>query len=294
MAPPHAPLSLGGGHISQMNPTVGGQPPFSFGSNPSLNAPRWSTQPSRQSTSYIPSFPPSSSMSILTNTFFIKNPSLSSEVPPGGSQFHAMGNPQPEAPPVGENIYNPHYATPTGMVPIQTLMNKFGGGYYPTKHGPGIYQNPAWPAIPQHQSFRGAWARTPQPRLPFLATLNLPYFSRLMNDPVHHDPSWLPIPTNIPSNIPKFEGKTSEDPSDHVTTFRIWCSSNSLNDDSIHLRLFQRTLTGVSTKWYIGIPGGTYRNWFVMMLTYNLCQPFAKIRPCISQTISNIGVDGRG
>jgi hypothetical protein len=45
MAPPHTPLSFGGGHIPQMNPTVGGQPPFSSGSNPSLNAPGWSTQP---------------------------------------------------------------------------------------------------------------------------------------------------------------------------------------------------------------------------------------------------------
>jgi hypothetical protein len=53
MAPLHTPLSFGGGHIPQMNPMVGGQPPFSFGSNPSLNAPGWSTQPGGQVTSYI-------------------------------------------------------------------------------------------------------------------------------------------------------------------------------------------------------------------------------------------------
>jgi hypothetical protein len=39
MAPPYDPLSFGGGHIPQTNPTVGGWPPFSSGPNRSLNAP---------------------------------------------------------------------------------------------------------------------------------------------------------------------------------------------------------------------------------------------------------------
>jgi hypothetical protein len=57
--------------------------------------------------------------------------------------------------------------------------------------------------------------------------------------------------TKLPSDIPKFEAKPNEDPVDHVTTFHIWCSSNSLKDDFVQLRLFQRTLTGSATKWYI-------------------------------------------
>jgi hypothetical protein len=77
-----------------------------------------------------------------------------------------------------------------------------------------------------------------QPRIPFLAMLNLPDLSKLMNDPVIHDPTWPPVPTKLPSDIPKFEGKNGEDPGDHVTTFHLWCSSNSLNHDSIRLRLF--------------------------------------------------------
>jgi hypothetical protein len=122
MAPPHAPLSFGGGHIPQTNPTVGGQPPFSSRSNPSLNAPRWSTQLSKHVTSHIPSFPPLPSMPILTNSFFMKNPSLSSGVPPRGSHFHTLGNPHPRAPPAGGSVYNPHYTSSTGMVPIQPFM----------------------------------------------------------------------------------------------------------------------------------------------------------------------------
>ena len=31
----------------------------------------------------------------------------------------------------------------------------------------------------------------------------------------------------------------------------MWCSSNSITDDSICLRLFQRTLTGEASKWYV-------------------------------------------
>ena len=97
-----------------------------------------------------------------------------------------------------------------------------------------------------------------RPKLPFLATLNLPDLSKLMNDPVRHDPLWPPIPTKFPSDIPKFEGKTGEDPREHATTFHFWCSSNSLNEDSIRLRLFQRTLTGTAAKWYIEFPSAAF------------------------------------
>jgi hypothetical protein len=92
MAPSHSLLSFGGGHIPQMNPMVGGQPPFSSVSNPSLNAPGWSTQLGGQVTSYIPSFTPSSSTSILTNTFVMNSP-LSSNVPLGRKSVSHYGKP---------------------------------------------------------------------------------------------------------------------------------------------------------------------------------------------------------
>ena len=79
--------------------------------------------------------------------------------------------------------------------------------------------------------------------------LNLPDLSRLTNDPVAHDSAWPAIPTKIPSDIPNFEGKPGEDPSKHVTTF---------HQDSIRLRLFQRTLTGPTAKWYIELPRGAF------------------------------------
>jgi hypothetical protein len=196
------------------------------------------------------------------------NPPLSSGFTPRGGQFHALGNPQPRSNPAGGNFYNPHQNIPTGMMPNQPFMNHPGGGSYNPGQGHGAYQNPGWVAVPQTQSFQGAWGQMSQPRLPFLAMLNLPDLSKLMNDPVSHDPTWPPIPTKLPSDILKFEGKNGEDPGDHVTTFHLWCSSNSLNDDSIRLRLFQRTLIGVTAKWYIELPRGAYGTFSQMVLVF--------------------------
>ena len=60
-----------------------------------------------------------------------------------------------------------------------------------------------------------------QPRLPFLVTLSFLDLSRLTNDPVSHDPTWPTVPPKLPLDIPKFEGKTGEDPSEHVTTLHL-------------------------------------------------------------------------
>ena len=82
----------------------------------------------------------------------------------------------------------------------------------------------------------------------FLATLNLPDLSQLTTDPILHMNGWLTIPTKLPLDIPKFNGRTGDDSSNHVMTFHLWCSSNSLVDGSIRFRLFQWTLTGTATK----------------------------------------------
>ena len=70
-----------------------------------------------------------------------------------------------------------------------------------------------------NHNYQGAWHRMTQPRLPFLAMLNLPDLLRLMNDPVSYDPTWMAVPTKLSSDIPKFKGKPREGPSEHVTTF---------------------------------------------------------------------------
>jgi hypothetical protein len=114
----------------------------------------------------------------------------------------------------------------------------------------GFYQNPSqqsnfsWqPGANQNLGpfFHG---HNQHPKLPFLETFHFPDLTRLMNDPICHDPRWLPMPTKLPSDIPKFEAKPNEYLGDHVTTFHLWCLSNSLKDESVQLRLFQCTLIG--------------------------------------------------
>jgi hypothetical protein len=97
-------------------------------------------------------------------------------------------------------------------------------------------------------------------QLLFLVTLDLPELSRLTNDPIFHSPIWPVIPAKLPSDIPKSDGKSGEDPNNHVMTFHLWCSSNSLMDDFVHLHLFQRTLTGSTTKWYIELPHASFHD----------------------------------
>jgi len=84
-----------------------------------------------------------------------------------------------------------------------------------------------------------------------MAILNIPDLSKLINDPRAHNPTWPTMPTKIPSKILKFEGKPGEDPSNHVMTYHLWFSSNSITEDSIRFRFFQRTLIGPAAKWYI-------------------------------------------
>jgi hypothetical protein len=104
-----------------------------------------------------------------------------------------------------------------------------------------------------------AGANPPPPlQMPYLASLNIPDLTKLTNDPILHDATWPAMPTKLPSDIPKFEGKAGDDPANHVMTFHLWCSSNSIMDDSIRLRLFQRTLTGPSAKWYVEEKSGSH------------------------------------
>jgi hypothetical protein len=91
-------------------------------------------------------------------------------------------------------------------------------------------------------------------QLHFLATLNLPDLYRILNDPILHSPHWPVIPAKLPSEIPTFDGQAGEYPNNHVMTFHLRCSSNSLLDDSIRMQIFQRNLTGSVAKWYIELP----------------------------------------
>jgi hypothetical protein len=98
----------------------------------------------------------------------------------------------------------------------------------------------------------------PPPHIPYLASLNILDLTKLTNDPILHNPTWPAMPTKLPSDIPKFEGKEGDDPANHIMNFHLWCSSNNIMDDSIYLRLFQCTLTGPSAKWYVEEKSGSH------------------------------------
>ena len=106
------------------------------------------------------------------------------------------------------------------------------------------------------------------PPLSFLPTLELLDVSKLTNDPILDNPYWPPVLTKILGDCPKFEGKAGEDPQAHVMTYHLWCSSNSWVDDSVLLRLFQRTLTGVAAKWYIEFPRGIFQDFNTFAMAF--------------------------
>jgi hypothetical protein len=80
--PPYTPFSFGGSQIPQMTPNMRGIPAFNHGSNPPTS--RWNGQPGEQVSTQVPSYNPTSSAQILTNTFGMPNPPLSFDFQPGG------------------------------------------------------------------------------------------------------------------------------------------------------------------------------------------------------------------
>ena len=152
------------------------------------------------------------------------------------------------------------HTTHGGAGPSYTTLVPPLGGNLPHMTPPlgGIGPNLVQPTTVSH----------PSSSLPFMASLNLPDLARLTNDPIRHDPAWPHMPTKLPSDIPKFEGKAGEDPQNHIMSFHLWCSSNSIVDDSIRLHLLQRTFTGSAAKWYIEQPHGTHATFTSLASTY--------------------------
>ena len=138
-------------------------------------------------------------------------------------------------------------------------------GPNPSGQNPWGQPPPGWnPGTPPYQQTQMSF----NPQLPFLATLELPDVSKLTNDPILHNPYWPPVPTKIPGDCPKFDGKANEDPQAHIMTYHLWCSSNSWLDDSIRLRLFQRTLTGSAAKWYIELHRGSFQDFNSLAMAF--------------------------
>jgi hypothetical protein len=74
---------------------------------------------------------------------------------------------------------------------------------------------------------------SPPSHMPYLASLNILDLTKLTNDPILHNPTWPAMPTKLPSDILKFEGKEEDDPTNHIMTFHLWCFSNNIMDNSV-------------------------------------------------------------
>ena len=51
-------------------------------------------------------------------------------------------------------------------------------------------------------------------------------------------------------------------------TYHLWFSSNSMNDDSVRLRLFQRMLKVLATKWYIELLRASFDNFTALATVF--------------------------
>ena len=69
---------------------------------------------------------------------------------------------------------------------------------------------------------------------------------------------------DIEGNIEDVKDFPNKDLSNHVRSFHMWCSSNSITDDSVRLWLFQRTLTWRSFQ--VVCRSG-------LLLSYYVCDP---------------------
>jgi hypothetical protein len=58
-------------------------------------------------------------------------------------------------------------------------------------------------------------------KLMYMNSLNINALIKLTNDPILHNPTWLPMPTKIPLDISNFEGKPSEYLANHVMISHI-------------------------------------------------------------------------
>ena len=174
----------------------------------------------------------------------------------------------------GPYVQNPSYQYQpypgyTYQQPQQPQFGTINPGY------PGGYTIPNANPIPSYPGYPPAGTalatqsfRDPNRQFPFIATLDLLDLMNLTNDPIFYYQNWPPMPHKLPSDIPKFKGKSGEDPSNHVMIYHLWCASNSIIDDSILLRIFQRTLIGLASKWYIKLPRGFFNNFSQLATTF--------------------------
>ena len=212
----------------------------------SQTGPSTPTTPPRTSTMTTPASTPTSSgvSAVPVSTIPVSLPPISmpqsgptiqtsAQIPAGSTVVTSQ--PQFIQPPY-QAQYQPQYG-PAAQQPTYQYQRYPGYTYQqpqqpqygPVNPGfPGGYNIPNENPIPGYPGYPPPGAglvtpsfRDPNRQLPFIATLDLPDLTRHTNDPISYHPYWPSMPNKLPSDIPKFEGKSGEDPSDHVMTYHL-------------------------------------------------------------------------
>jgi hypothetical protein len=119
-------------------------------------------------------------------------------VPTIGQPYPGIPNPiwgqgqnaQPQVPTQTQGYH------PWNYYPLQPPPNQQGSSHYgQTAYGPTGLPTGLPPQSHQYPQVNR--------QLPFLATLDLPDLSRILNDPIRHSPQWPVIPAKLPSDIPE-------------------------------------------------------------------------------------------
>ena len=125
----------------------------------------------------------------------------------------------------------PHYQNPHGNPLYSTISQR---NYYTTQPMYTMENQMMGGAQSSSGHPSSPWSQSGAPNsLPFLTMLDIPNLYKMKNDPIYHNLQWPPTPHKIPMDIPKFDGKQGEDPGTHITTYHLWCASNSMMDDSV-------------------------------------------------------------
>jgi hypothetical protein len=98
----------------------------------------------------------------------------------------------------------------------------------------------------------------PPPHMPYLASLNISDLTKLTNDPILHNPTWPAMPTKLPSDILKFEGKAGDDPANHIMTFSPMVFFEQHHGRVHPIEVISMYTHYPSAKWYVEERSGSH------------------------------------
>lgn len=101
-----------------------------------------------------------------------------------------------------------------------------------------------------------------------LATTKFPNLLRLSNDPILKKPFLVDCSYHDTYRYPKLWWWNWWGPIVNITTYHLWCVSNSLLDDSIFILLFPHTLANNTLKWFINFSTTSFNSFTTLVMSF--------------------------